>query len=135
MVRELILRSQIHAFREEGKREKRKSRPGGSGGRGQTDGSDHSSFQEDVLFDLREGFIECVRDPGNASHMSKEGNATKIVARRGMMIQLERYQRSNNKHLPIFYGSYSSTPFGGVLVKVNEYALYTAARTVISVLV
>jgi hypothetical protein len=88
-----------------------------------------------VLLDLREGFIECVRDPGNASHMSKDGNATKIVASRGMMIQLERYQRSNHKHLPIFNGSYSSTPFGGVLVKVNEYALYTAARTVISVLV
>ncbi len=60
-----------------------------------------------MLLDLREVFIECERDPTNSSHMSKDDNPTKIVANRGLMIQLERY----------------------------ENTLYTAARTIISVLV
>jgi len=76
----------------------------------------------------REDFIDCVRD-------ASDGNPAGILVSRAMIIAGERYIRSDHKHLPIFYGTYSATPFGGVVVKVNEYALYTAARTVISVLV
>ena len=85
-----------------------------------------AKHEDEELDFLREKFIRCLRDPEVSILLSKTVDPTDIVVNRGMIIALEQYVRGQYAHSPIFFCTYSATPFGGIDVTVGEYALYTA---------